>query len=50
MPGTCRSASASSELELDVAVELGEALLAGQLGTGGSEEPGQEAVAIWRRS
>ena len=47
MPATCRSASACSELELDVAVELGEALLAGQLGTGGSEEPGQEAVAIW---
>ena len=41
MPGTAASASAPASVELDVAVELLEALLAGQLGPGGAEESAQ---------
>ena len=41
MPGTAASASAPASVELDVAVELLEALLAGQLGPGGAEDAAQ---------
>ena len=41
-PGTASSASSPGELELDVAVELLEALLAGELGPGGAEQPRQQ--------
>ena len=49
MPGTAASASCAGQLGLDVAVELGEALVAGQLGSGRPEDAA-EAVAIAHRS
>ena len=42
MPGTCSSAERAGELELDVAVEFVEALLARQLRTGRAEESRDE--------
>ena len=46
MPGTCSSGARVRERELDVAVELGEALLAGQLGLAWAEQ----ARASWAGS
>ena len=44
-PGNRLVGVSAGEFELDLAVELIEALLAGELGVGGSEQPSQERIA-----
>ena len=46
MPGTARLGVGAGELELDVAVELLEALLAGELGPGGPEQRGRSRSVV----
>ncbi len=45
MPGTAPSASAAGQLQLDVAVQLGEALFAGELAAGWPQQPRQDQIA-----